>query len=307
MIGARPIDVFLEGWRMMGAYISEDKDGYHLEISKQTSLRGIDYTFRVKSVTGTESLMMTAVLAHGITTLHNSACEPEIKSLADFLNANGAVVCGAGTPDIVVKGNGGALLDFHKPFVSPPDRIETGSLAILGSLAADELRITQCNPAELEAPLQALNNAGASIEVGDNWIIVKKSDCFFPVDIETREYPGFPTDLQAPFMVFLTQAGGTSIVRENIFEGRMTHVPSLNAMGARISLKGNHRAVIEGKTPLVGCAMESPDIRAGLAFIIAASIANGTSRIGNAYQIDRGYVALDKRLSEIGMHIFRAD
>lgn len=317
-IGARPIDLFLEGWRAMGAEVSSPLNPIvanggrvgvnsipFYEIKAPHGLRGCDYTFRTPSVTGTEGLMMTAVLAQGKTILRNSAIEPEVKHLADFLNKNGADIRGAGTHEIVVEGSGGGLLSPRLPFVAPPDRIETGSFIILGLLAAKKLRIKNCAREELSALSAVLKDIGADLEFDGNDILVKKSDAMRAVNIKTKEYPGFPTDLQAPFSVLLTQAEGVSMVHETIFEGRLNYIEDLNRMGAKITLCDPHRALITGPTPLHGRSIEGPDIRAGLAFLIAALIAKGETAVGNIYQIDRGYERIDDRLSALGARIKR--
>src|SRR3989344_563870 len=273
VIGARPIDAFLDGWKAMGAVVKEIPPDSSksinsipfYELSAPSGLKGRDYTFRVPSVTGTEGLMMTAVLASGSTILRNAAMEPEIAHLAYFLNKNGADIKGAGTHTINIEGSGGVLLESKYPFSAPPDRIEAGSF----------------------------------------FIFVKRSPALKAVSIKTKEYPGFATDLQAPFCVLATQARGTSMIHETIFEGRLSYIEYLNKMGAKITLCDPYRAIVNGPTPLRAWTLERPDIRAGLAFILAALLAEGESKIGNIYQIDRGYEAIDERLRSIGADIKR--
>lgn len=301
IIGKRPIDLFLDGWKAMGAHIKETPGGYTLATP---SLRGIDYTFRVPSHTATEGLMMTAVLARGRTILRNAACEVEITALADLLIKGGAHIKGAGTPTIIIEGRGGNLLARAQSTIIP-DRLEAGNLAILATLLGDPITITQCNPHHLEVLLAHLAYVGASIIKGRSWIRVARAPHLRPINIKTKEYPGFVTDYQAPFTVLLTQAKGQSLVFETIFDGRLSYIEDLNRMGAAITLCDPHRAMVVGPTPLRGRAMESPDLRAGLAFLIAALIAKGTSRIGNAYQIDRGHENIEERLRKLGADIIR--
>ena len=316
VIGARPIDAFLDGWKAMGANISTSdvdnklstSDVHSLtiyELSAPAGLKGRDYTFRVPSVTGTEGLMMTAVLASGNTILRNAAMEPEIRHLADFLNKNGANIKGAGTHTITIEGNRGELLDAKFPFSVPPDRIEAGSFLILGTLLAKNLLIKNFAADELTALTGALKEAGAEFNFDKNFISVKRSPALKAVNIKTKEYPGFATDLQAPFCVLATQAEGASMIHETIFEGRLSYIEYLNKMGAKITLCDPYRAIVNGPTPLRAWTLESPDIRAGLAFILAALLAEGESKIGNIYQIDRGYEAIDSRLRAIGAEIKR--
>ena len=302
VIGKRPIDIFLDGWKAMGVRVREKGSHYELSASR---LHGADITFRTISVTATETLMMTAVLARGTTILRNVAMEPEIPHLASFLNASGAHIEGAGTSTIRIVGRRGKLLEGGGTFVTIHDRIEAGSFAILGALRGNHLKIKNCNPEHVGALLQMLKDAGAKIRVGTDWIEVSRPAHLKAIDIKTREYPGFVTDLQAPAMVLLTQARGTSLVFETIFDGRLNYIHDLNRMGAHIVMCDPHRALASGPTPLHGRELEGPDLRAGLAFIIAAAIAKGESVIGNAYQIDRGYEAIDRRLRSIGVDIRR--
>ena len=302
VIGKRPIDVFLDGWRAMGAHIKETSEGFEIKAKK---LRGTDYFFRVVSVTGTETLIMTAALAEGKTVLRNAALEPEVSALADFLNRAGVKIRGAGTPTIEIDGTGGRLLKATEPFRVMPDRIEAGSFLILGAVLGKGIRINHCNPEHIMALISALHDAGVEVKIGEDWVETKKPDRFSPVNIKTREYPGFPTDLQAPFAVLLTQAQGESIIFESIFEGRLGYVEELKRMGAKIVPCDPHRVIIAGPTELQGREIETPDLRAGLAFVIAALLAKGKSVIGNVYQIDRGYERIDERLRRLGADIER--
>lgn len=301
VIGRRPIDVFLDGWRAMGAVIKENAAGFDIRAKE---LRGIDYTFRLVSHTGTEGLMMTAVLAKGRTILRNAALEPEVVALAKFLNKCGARVQGAGTPLISIEGTGGVLLKGGACQIIP-DRLEAGSFAILGALLGNSLKITQCEPSHMEVLLSHLRSAGVEITEGKDWISVTRAATIRPLNVRTHEYPGFATDYQAPFMVLLTQAHGQSMVFETIFEGRLSYLEDLNRMGACITQCDLHRAIVHGPAKLRARDFESPDLRAGMAFVIAALVARGVSRIGNIYQIDRGYEKLDERLRALGADIKR--
>lgn len=309
VIGARPIDVFLSGWEAMGAKIktSAKTEGGNLiyEAEAKDGLKGADYAFKTQSVTGTEGMIMTAVLVRGDTVLRNCAMEPEITYLADFLNNNGAKITGAGTTTIHIEGRGGKLLSGKEPFTAPPDRIEAGTFLILGALASDGLLVKNIFPEEVASLTAILKEAGVEIALEKNFAVVKKNKNFKAVHVKTKEYPGFATDLQAPFAVFATQAEGQSLIHETIFEGRLAYTQDLNRMGANISLMDPHRAMVNGPTLLYGRKLESPDLRAGLAFMIAALIAEGESQIGNIYQIDRGHEKIDERLRTIGADIRR--
>lgn len=303
IIGARPLDLFVSGFEKMGAKVVLRDDSYVVE-AKQ-GLKGAELFFKVQSVTATETFMMAAVLAKGATTIKNAAMEPEIADLADFLNKCGANISGAGTPTIVIKG-GKLLVGRGKPYKTLPDRIEAGSFLILGALAARELRITNCRPDHLESLIQLLRNSGVQVEIQKSTIVVRAPATLKPVDIKTHEYPGFPTDLQAPMTVLLTQADGESIVFETIFEGRLNYTESLSTMGASITMMDPHRVLVRGKTDLKGKRLESPDLRAGLAFVIAAVVANGESVIHNVdTTIDRGYENIEHRLRSLGVQIER--
>lgn len=313
VIGNRPIDIFLDGFEKMGATLSENEKEYSLTAPKNKNgvpqLRGAEIFLRVPSVTATQTFMMAAVLAEGRTVIKNAALEPETESLADFLNECGAKISGAGTTTITIEG-GEMLSGKGKTYTAPPDRIEAGSFLILGALAADHLVLENCNPNHVEAAIDMLKRAGVPIETTESTITIKgngkiKNSSFKSFDIKTHEYPGFPTDLQAPAVVFLTQASGDSLVFETIFEGRLNFTEGLIRMGADIKMWDTHRITVKGPTPLKGRDLEGPDIRAGLAYIIAGIVAKGESVIHNAYYIDRGYQKIENRLRDIGVDIER--
>lgn len=307
VIGARPIDLFLSGFEKMGARIVVKERFYEI-VAPGKRLRGATIIFPKPSVTATETLMMAAVLARGKTRIQNAAQEPEIVSLAEFLNMCGAHVKGAGTATIDVVGVNRLLKAGRNVYDIPPDRIETGSFLLLGALAGNELEIKNCNPSHAEMVIELLRSAGLSIEVGKNMLFVRNNahpSDLSSVDIQTKEYPGFPTDLQAPMVVFLTQTKGSARVFETIFEGRLSYVSDLVRMGARIDVCDPHRVIVHGPTQLTGRELESPDLRAGLAFVIAALIAKGRSVVHNVYNIDRGYEKIEERLQNIGARIKR--
>lgn len=300
-IGKRPIDFFEHGFRAFGADVSEGDDEH---IFKAKKLRAARFIFPLPSVTGTEALLMTAVRVPGTTTLINAAMEPEIVALAEFLNACGARISGAGTSVVVIEGvsnlSGGEATMI-------PDRIEAGSFAALAAATDSDITITGCNPAHLDVPLLVLEKIGVRLDVSKDAIRIKSGGTRAAIHITTHEYPGFPTDLQAPFTVLLTQADGVSRIHETIFDGRLLYTESLKQMGAKVVLANEHVAVVEGPSKLRGKTLESPDIRAGLALVIAALAAKGKSTIGNAYQIDRGYERIEERLRDLGAAIQRVN
>ncbi len=305
LIGSRPVDLFMEGFEKMGAKVAL-KDNKYTVVAKN-GLKGTEFFLKNQSVTVTETFMMAAVCAKGTTVIKNAAMEPEIVDLAQFLIKCGAKITGAGTPTITIKG-GKLLVGKGHPYKTMPDRIDAGSFLILGALAAKELRITNCNPIHLEAVIESLRTAGVDVETKKTEIIVRAPATIKPIDIKTHEYPGFPTDLQAPMTVFLTQADGESKVFETIFEGRLNFTEALAAMGAQITMMDPHRVLVRGKSELRGRKLTSPDLRAGLAFVIAAIVAKGESVIHNVdTTIDRGYEDVDNRLRAIGVDIKRID
>jgi len=295
---SRPIDLFLEGFKAMGAELKIKDDFYHLKAKR---LKGCEYFFTTVSVTGTESLMMTAVIAEGTTILKNCAMEPEISVLADYLNLQGAKIKGAGTPTIIIEG-----VDEISAgeFTIIPDRIETGTFAIMAAATDSELKITKCDPKHIESLLSIFKNIGVKFESGDNWVKIISAKNLKPFSIKTHEYPGFPTDLQSPYTVLMTQAHGSSIIHETIYERRF-FTDMLVQMGADIIMCDPYRVVVNGPTKLYGRKLISPDLRAGISMIIAGLIAEGVTEIDNIYQIDRGYENIDERLRNLGADIKR--
>lgn len=300
-IGERPIDLFIDGFQKLGAEVEEADDHYRFKVKK---LKGAVIVFPKISVTATEVLMMTATLARGQTVLKNAACEPEIPALAEYLNRCGAKIEGAGTHTIVIEGVDKLGAGVYEVI---PDRVEAGSFAILGALLGEPLRVINCRPDHLEALWVMFEKMGVDFKLGNDWVEVRRTENLKAADIITHEYPGFITDLQQPFTVLLTQATGMSLVHETIFEGRLFYVDKLKQMGANIILCDPHRIIVNGPAKLFGRRLESPDLRAGFALVIAGLIAEGVTEIDNIYQIDRGYEKIEKRLQNIGAKIERAD
>jgi len=306
VIGARPIDLFLDGFKRMGATVRVKNENYVVE-APSGKLKGAIIFLRNQSVTATETFMMAGVLAKGETVIRNAALEPEVEDLANFLVAGGAKIKGIGTTTLVIKG--GSLLSVRgKKYSVLPDRIEAGSFLVLGALAARELEIKKCNPKHLESLIEILRVSGVKIEVSKSSIKVfgtTPTSRLKAIDVKTHEYPGFPTDLQAPMTILLTQVSGESMVFETVFEGRLSYTEALSTMGANIIVMDPHRIIINGPSSFHGKVLESPDLRAGLAFVIAAVIAKGDSVIHNIYNIDRGYENVEKKLRGIGVDITR--
>lgn len=300
-IGRRPIDLFLEGFDAFGVTVEELEGAYRFHAD---GLHAARYVFPVVSVTGTETLLLLAVRTSGTSVIENAAMEPEIPALAAFLNACGARITGAGTPTITIVGverlSGGSVTCI-------PDRIETGAFAALVAACGGDLEIRDCTPAHVAVPLKLLASMGATVAADDAAGTVRVA-CGQPLralPFRTHEYPGFATDLQPPFTVALTQATGVALIHETIYEGRLFYIDKLVKMGASITLCDPHRCIVEGPRRLHGTSLESPDIRAGIALLIAAACAHGRSTIENVYQIDRGFERIEERLRGIGVRIAR--
>ena len=300
VIGPRPINLFLDGFKAMGATVELAGDTYTVS----GKLHGADITFNPISVMATETLMMTAVLAEGTTTLRNAAREPEIADLAAYLNECGATIRGAGTATITIQG-GGLLKANGIAYITPPDRIETGTFVLLGALAGQKIKVTHCKPEHIGALIALLQQSGVEMEIGTDYIEVLGCNAPRALAVRTAEYPALATDLQSPLMVYLTQACGTSTVEETVFKNRLAYTADLVRMGADITLADPQHATVVGPTPLRATRLESPDIRAGLAFLMAAAVAEGTSTIDNIYHIDRGYEHIEQRLQKLGLNIKR--
>lgn len=296
--GTRPIDMFLDGFKKMGAKIEAGENQYRLTAKK---LQGAEIFFPRISVTGTESLMMAACLAKGVTILKNCAMEPEIFALANFLNSVGAKIEGAGTPTIKIIGveklGGGEYKII-------PDRIEAGTFAVMAAASnRGRVEIKNCEPAHLEALWAVFDKIGVSYKLGRDNIVISPSGKISSCDITTHEYPGFATDLQSPYTVLMTQAQGSSLIHETIYDRRLLFTDLLTQMGANIIMADPHRVVVNGPVKLRGRKLVSPDLRAGMALVIAALIAEGKTEIENIYQIERGYEDLAGRLKGLGAKI----
>jgi UDP-N-acetylglucosamine 1-carboxyvinyltransferase len=299
-IGARPIDLHLKGLEHLGARI-EQSHGY-IEAVAPEGLRGATVYFDRITVTGTEDLMMAAVLAKGDTTLENAAREPEVVDLAELLIKMGAKILGAGTPTIRIRGVdkvGGA------EHAIVYDRIEAGTFLIAGAITRGELTVTDCPVSHLGALLAKMRQAGAEIrELDPSTVAVRVPGLLRSEDITTEEYPGFATDLQAQYMALMTQATGISIVTETIFENRFMHVPELARMGANIRTDGR-RAIVAGPSKLTGASVMASDLRASAAVVLAAMAAEGETLVDRVYHIDRGYERIEEKLNAAGARIER--
>ena len=297
-IGARPIDQHIKGLEQLGAKITQDH-GY-VEASA-TRLKGAEIVFDKITVTGTEDLLMAATLADGETILQNCAREPEVADLADLLNKMGAKIEGAGTPTIRVKGVSKLKGAKHRII---PDRIEAGTFIIAGAMTGGDLNIAGCDPEHLAALLAKLHQVGVKTKLTADSVRVMGDNPFTAADMSTEEHPGFPTDCQAQFMALATQAEGTSLVTENIFENRFMHAQELVRMGANIKIEGR-RAVVRGKTPLSAAAVLASDLRASASLVLAALVADGETIIDRVYHIDRGYENIEEKLKAVGAQIKR--
>jgi UDP-N-acetylglucosamine 1-carboxyvinyltransferase len=297
-IGSRPIDLHIKGLEQLGAAISQDH-GYVEASAKR--LRGAEIVFDKITVTGTEDLLMAASLADGETVMQNCAREPEVADLAELLNKMGAHIEGAGTTTIRVKGVRKLHGARHRII---PDRIEAATFIIAGALTGGDLNVTGCDPRHLDALLQKLEEAGVKTVHSPDSVRVMGDRPLKSADIVTEEYPGFPTDVQAHYMVLATQAEGTSIITENIFENRFVHAQELVRMGAKIKIEGR-RAVVQGKSPLSAAAVLASDLRASASLVLAALVAEGESIIDRVYHIDRGYEHIEEKLRGVGAQIRR--
>ena len=298
-IGGRPIDLHIKGLERMGATITQ-AHGY-LE-ARADRLKGAHLVFDRITVTGTEDLLMAAVLAEGETFMENCAREPEVSDLATLLTAMGAKIEGAGTSTIRVQGVTRLHGARHR---INPDRIEAGTLLIAGAITHGDLIVANCNPSHLGAVIAKLQEAGARIDIlGPDAIRVRADGPLRAADISTEEYPGFPTDMQAQYMALATQAEGVSQVKENIFENRFMHVQELVRMGANIKVDGS-TATVRGATRLSSAAVMCSDLRASASLVLAALVADGESILDRVYHMDRGYERIEEKLRGVGAQIRR--
>ena len=298
-IGTRPVDFHLDALEKLGAKIRL-KNGY-IEASADR-LIGCEINFPGVSVTGTENIMMAAVLANGQTILRNVAKEPEVEDLADFLNSLGAKISGAGSDEIIidgVKSLGGST------FSIPADRIEAGTYLIAAAITSGDVTISNVNASRMNNILDKLKLSGASIKGSNNNIqLTMQNKSILPVDISTAPFPGFPTDMQAQFTVLNALSKGSSVVTENVFENRFMHVQELNRMGCDITVKGSN-AFVKGVSELTGAPVMATDLRASASLILAGLCAKGETIVDRIYHIDRGYERIEEKLSYLGANITR--
>jgi UDP-N-acetylglucosamine 1-carboxyvinyltransferase len=298
-IGARPVDMHVKGLRALGADVRID-DGYIR--ARADRLKGGHVFFDAVSVTGTENLLMAAVLADGETVLENAAREPEVEDLANFLISMGAQITGAGTNRIVIQG----VTRLHgTTYRVLPDRIEAGTFLVAAAITGGRVRLRRVIPLHLEAVIQKLREAGAAIEVGADWLeLDMRGRELKSVNLRTDPHPGFPTDMQAQFMALNCVANGTATVTETIFENRFMHVPELQRMGADIGLRGN-TAIIRGVRQLRSAPVMATDLRASASLVVAALVAEGETVVDRIYHIDRGYECIEEKLRQMGADIRR--
>jgi UDP-N-acetylglucosamine 1-carboxyvinyltransferase len=301
VIGARPINLHLKGFEALGARVTIDGGYVHARARKLVGTEIFLGGRAGSTVLGTANVMMAATLAEGTTIIQSAACEPEIVDLANFLNAMGARITGAGSPTIIIQG----VKELHgAEHEVIPDRIETATYAIAAAATNGEITIHGSNPGHLTAVLDKLQEAGVQIERRGPDLIVRRARRLKPVDVTTLPYAGFPTDAQAQMMALLTLAPGISIITERIFESRFMHVSELARLGADIELEGPS-AIVKGGRPLSGAPVMASDLRASAALVIAGLAAKGITRVLRVYHIDRGYENIDGKLRALGARIER--
>ncbi len=297
-IGARPVNLHVAGLETMGAEISIEGGYIHARAGR---LRGARIVQETVTVTGTENLMMAATLAHGRTVIENAAREPEVVDLAACLSAMGASIAGAGTDTIVVEGR--ERLDGCEHRVLP-DRIESGTFLVAGAITGGHVRVAGAEPANLDAVIAKLREAGAKIGAGADWIEVDMRGRPRAVDVRTAPHPGFPTDMQAQFAALDAVADGVGTIVETIFENRFMHMLELRRLGADVRIEG-HTAVIHGVPRLSGAPVMATDLRASASLVLAGLVAEGTTDVQRIYHIDRGYENIEEKLSGLGADIRR--
>ena len=307
-IGLRPVNLHIKGLAKLGATLTID----HGYIDARTDgLKAADFYFDTISVTGTENLMMAATLADGTTVLENAAREPEVQDLAALLNSMGASIEGAGSDRIAIRGVSRLHGADHRII---PDRIETGTFLVAAAITGGHLRLSQCSdPSQLAAVTAKLAEVGVRVQkpparagqgAEANVLEVQAGEALRASDMATREFPGFPTDMQAQYMALMTQAQGSSVITETIFENRFLHALELARMGADISMSG-WRAVVRGRTPLGGANVQASDLRASASLVLAGLAAQGETLISRVYHIDRGYERIEEKLNKVGAKIRR--
>jgi len=300
-IGTRPIDLHLAGFEKFGAEVRLES-GNVVARAPKGGLRGAEVNFSKVTVTGTENLMLAATLAKGRTTLYNAAREPEVVDLAELLNKMGARVLGAGTSTIQIQGVenlGGAEHTII------PDRVETGTFIAAAALTGGELEVKDCMPEHLSTVITKLRSIGVEInELNPTTLQVRCCNGLTADDVTTEPYPGFPTDMQAQYMVLMTQAKGRAIINETIFENRFMHASELQRMSARIHVEGR-TATVDGPTSLTGAPVQASDLRASASLVLAGLVAKGETVIDRVYHIDRGYEKIESKLRDVGADIER--
>ena len=299
-LGQRPVNLHLRGFERMGTSFTEDHGYIH---GRTAGLTGATVVFDRPSHTGTENIMLGAALARGTTHVINAACDPEVDDVARFLNAMGARVSGAGTTQMAIEG-----VTQLKPaeVTVMPDRLEAGTYLMAGAITGGDVKVNDCDPDHLELVLQKMVEMGCKFDKTPRSVRVKGPRRLKAADMVTFPYPGYPTDLQAAHMSLCCVADGTSHVRETVFEDRFTHVMELTRLGASIKVAGDE-ATIKGVTELSGASVMASDIRAGAGLVVAALAAANTTEVLRIYHIDRGYVQMEQRLSELGADIHRVD
>ena len=298
-IGSRPVDLHLRGLQALGAEV--DVVNGNIE-ARAKRLKGANIIFDTVTVTGTENIMMAAALADGTSIIENAAQEPEVVDLANFLNAMGAKITGAGTNTLTIEG----VDNMHGTAYSVlPDRIETGTYLVAGAITSGHVRVTRTRPGDLDSVIEKLRETGAVIEAGEDWIdLDMQGRRPKAVDITTAPYPGFATDMQAQFTALNTIAEGTAIITETVFENRFMHVQELQRLGADIRVKGN-TAIIKGVERLNGAPIMATDLRASAGLVLAGLVAQGTTLVDRVYHIDRGYEIIEEKLGQLGARIRR--
>jgi UDP-N-acetylglucosamine 1-carboxyvinyltransferase len=299
-LGSRNIDMHLAGLTRMGAEITYGDE--HVE-ARAERLVGADIELPFPSVGATENLLLAGVTADGVTRIHNAAREPEIADLAGFLSAAGADISGAGTSEITVRGVSELTPVAHHVV---PDRIEAGTYALGAAVTGGRIRLEGTEPGHLSLVTDKLRAAGAEVSQGRDWLEVAGPERPVATDVVTLPYPGFPTDLQAQFLVLLSQATGTSMVTENVFDGRLAFVDHLARMGADVYNEGHH-VIVRGPVQLQATHVEATDLRAGAALVLAGLVADGETVISGAHHVDRGYAGLAERLTGLGADVHRSD
>jgi UDP-N-acetylglucosamine 1-carboxyvinyltransferase len=301
-IGARPVDLHLKALEQMGAEISTSHGYVEARVPGRGRLRGGHVIFDRITVTGTENVLMAAALAEGETRIENAAREPEITDLADLLSKMGAEIKGAGTTTIHVRGKQKLHRARHTVI---PDRIEAGTFLVAGAITNGALELTGCAPQHLASVIAKLRETGVEIqETAPRTLFVRGAKQLTAADVRTEEYPGFATDMQAQFMALATQAQGTSVITETIFENRFLHASEMIRMGANISIEGR-RAVVHGPSTLSGTNVIASDLRASASLVLAGLVARGETLIDRVYHIDRGYERIEEKLASVGARIRR--